>query len=188
MGFEFRVSGFRFWVWGLISCLRFQVLGLGSDFVFEVWGLGFGFWVWGLGVWGVGVWGLGFDSVTRMPERTVWVWGLGVWGLGFDSVGYIGGCNLVVQRGEPDLKLLDEEFLLADRGLLVWGFHMKCVSLQKISGNEVYYTMFSILLVKIMLCSKLYSQKYLRLKQISHHIGVSGLGLRVSGSRLRVQG
>ena len=36
--------------------------------------------------------------------------------------------------------------------------YMKCVSIGKISGNEVYCTMFLMLLVKIMLCSKLHSQ------------------------------
>ena len=34
----------------------------------------------------------------------------------------------------------------------------------KISGNEVYYTMLSILLVKIMLCSKLHCQIFFHCK------------------------
>ena len=45
---------------------------------------------------------------------------------------------------------------------------MKCVSIHKISGNEVYYTIFLILLVKIMLCSKLGRQKSFKLKHISY--------------------
>ena len=39
--------------------------------------------------------------------------------------------------------------------------YMKCVPIEKLSGNEVYYTIFKMLLVKIMLCSKLDCQKVL---------------------------
>ena len=37
--------------------------------------------------------------------------------------------------------------------------NMKCVSIEKISGNEVHFTIVLILLVKIMLCSQLHCQK-----------------------------
>jgi hypothetical protein len=36
---------------------------------------------------------------------------------------------------------------------------MECVLIEKIPDNEVYYTIFWILLVKIMLCSKLHCHK-----------------------------
>ena len=49
-------------------------------------------------------------------------------------------------------------------------FYMKCVSIQKISGNEVHYPIFYILLVKIMLCSKLHCQKSFKLKHMSYKI------------------
>jgi hypothetical protein len=45
---------------------------------------------------------------------------------------------------------------------------MKCVSIQKISGSEVYYTILSRLLVKIMLCSRLHCQRSFKLKHISY--------------------
>ena len=44
-------------------------------------------------------------------------------------------------------------------------------STSKLSGNEVYHTIFLILLLKIMLCSKLHCQKLFRLKHISYIIG-----------------
>jgi hypothetical protein len=37
--------------------------------------------------------------------------------------------------------------------------YMKCVSMLKISGNEVYHTIVLIALVKIMMCGKLHCQK-----------------------------
>ena len=36
------------------------------------------------------------------------------------------------------------------------GSYMKCVSIKKISGNEVYSTIVLILFVKIMMCSELH--------------------------------
>ena len=47
---------------------------------------------------------------------------------------------------------------------------MKCVSIQKMSGNEVYYTIFEMLQVKIMLCGKLHCQTSFKLRHISHEI------------------
>ena len=40
----------------------------------------------------------------------------------------------------------------------------------KLSGNEVYYTIFKILLVKTMLCSELHYQKDFRLKHLLYKI------------------
>ena len=47
---------------------------------------------------------------------------------------------------------------------------MKCVSIQNISGNEVYCTIFLISLVKIMLCSKLHFQIFFELEHILYKI------------------
>ena len=47
---------------------------------------------------------------------------------------------------------------------------MKCSSISKISGNEVYHTISLILLVKIMLCSELLCHKYFQLKCVSYTI------------------
>jgi len=47
---------------------------------------------------------------------------------------------------------------------------MKCVSLSKISGKEIYNTIFSISLVTIMLCSKLHCQKSFKSKHIAYKI------------------
>ena len=51
---------------------------------------------------------------------------------------------------------------------------MKCVSIQNISVNEVYYTISKTLPVEIMLCNILHYQKYFELKHISHKIGAVG--------------
>jgi hypothetical protein len=40
----------------------------------------------------------------------------------------------------------------------------------KLSGNEVYYTILLVLLVKIMLCGKLHCQKVFKLKHISDEV------------------
>ena len=53
--------------------------------------------------------------------------------------------------------------------------YMKCASIENISGNEVYYTMFLILLVHIMLCSKIRCQKSFTLNHISCEICVPSL-------------
>ena len=45
-------------------------------------------------------------------------------------------------------------------GCRVQGLYEICFNL-KFSGNEVYHTIFEILLVKIMLCSKLHHQKFI---------------------------
>ena len=50
-------------------------------------------------------------------------------------------------------------------------FCTKRVSILKTSGNEVYYTNSLILLTKIMLCSKLHCQEFLKLKLFSYEIG-----------------
>jgi len=50
------------------------------------------------------------------------------------------------------------------------GSYLKCISVKKLSGNEVYYTICFILLVKIMLCSKLYCQIVFELKHILYKI------------------
>ena len=47
---------------------------------------------------------------------------------------------------------------------------MERLSISKISGYEVHYTMSLILLVKIMLCSKLHCQKTFKLKVFSYKI------------------
>ena len=44
-----------------------------------------------------------------------------------------------------------------------------CFNLLK-NGNEVYYTIFKALLVKIMLCSKLHGKKCFKLKHISYQV------------------
>ena len=49
---------------------------------------------------------------------------------------------------------------------------MKCVSIQKISGNQDYCMILKTLRVKIMLCSKLHCQKYFELKHVSYKIQV----------------
>ena len=79
-------------------------------------------------------------------------------------------------------------------------FHMKCVSNQKISGNEVYYTMLKIPLVNIMLCSKLHCQKPVKSIHISYktqaHTSLSlgilgGAGVRscfCTGKMMKPQG
>ena len=70
-------------------------------------------------------------------------------------------------------------------------FHMKCDSIQKILGNEVYYTILLTLEVKIMLCHKLHCQIFFELHHISYeilrfteHLEVHGaLGLRSGRER-----
>jgi len=47
---------------------------------------------------------------------------------------------------------------------------MKRLSISMPSGDEVYYTIFKTLLVKIMLCSRLRCQKVLKLKVVSYQI------------------
>ena len=49
-------------------------------------------------------------------------------------------------------------------------FYMKFVSIQKISGNEVYHTFFLMLLVRIMLCLQFHCHECFQLKPISHKI------------------
>jgi hypothetical protein len=50
--------------------------------------------------------------------------------------------------------------------------YMKCVSIQNIFGDEVDYTIFVLLPVNVMLCSKLHRQKSFKSKHISYDIPV----------------
>ena len=69
--------------------------------------------------------------------------------------------------------------------------YTKRVSILKTSGNEVYYTNYLILLIKMMLCSKLHCQKFFKLKIFSHKTShrpgtklsglVNGIGFPISG-------
>ena len=52
-------------------------------------------------------------------------------------------------------------------------FYMKWVSIQKISGNEVYYTAWSLLVILIKSCCKLDCKKSFTLKHISYQIGAT---------------
>ena len=47
------------------------------------------------------------------------------------------------------------------------GAYMECVSIERLSGNQVYYAILQIFLVKIMLCSKINNQKVFELKHDS---------------------
>ena len=66
--------------------------------------------------------------------------------------------------------------------------YRKRVSIENLSGNEVYYTAWSLLVILKHLCSKIHYQKRFKLKPFFFKIMVQGSGFRVQGSGFMVQG
>ena len=91
-------------------------------------------------------------------------------------------------------ELRIEELLKHKIGLRIEGSYRHKTSTQlngklnlKLSGNEVYCTNASLLLTKILLCSKLHLQKVSRLKLFPHTIGIRDSGV-VEGFMVSVSG
>ena len=64
------------------------------------------------------------------------------------------------------------------------GFDTKSFSISKTSGNEVYYTASSLLVILKNSCSKLHCQKFFKLKSFSYQILGLGSGRGSAGGRV----